>query len=264
MDNSINNDELRRELRAVDRDQRAVERSWRATLNRLFDPASGMSDAERHRVLGVPNRRQFLRIGGITIAGAALIAACGDDGDGPASTGTTAAPATTGGGSMDLTLAKTAASLEALAVATYETASGSGLVKTTAVADAATLFMSHHQAHLDALNGLIEQNGAKAITDPNAAVKSAVVDPAVAAAKTEADIVDLAFTLEDAAAQTYVFAATQLSAPELRSTIMTIGGVEARHRAILAIVAQKKTPADIFPAGFFKADNPLPAAALIS
>jgi hypothetical protein len=223
-----------------------------------------MSDAERHRVLGVPNRRQFLRIGGITIAGAALIAACGDDGDGPASTGTTVAPATTGGGSMDLTLAKTAASLEALAVATYETASGSGLVKTTAIADAATLFMSHHQAHLDALNGLIEQNGAKAITDPNAAVKSAVVDPAVAAAKTEADIVNLAFTLEDAAAQTYVFAATQLSAPELRSTIMTIGGVEARHRAILAIVAQKKTPADIFPAGFFKADNPLPAAALIS
>ena len=95
-------------------------------------------------------------------------------------------------------------------------------------------------------------------------MKSAVVDPAVMAAKTEADIVALAFTLEDAAAQTYVFAATQLSTPELRSTIMTIGGVEARHRAILAFVVQKKGPAEIFPAAFFKADNPLPAEALVA
>ena len=60
-----------------------------------------------------------------------------------------------------------------------------------------------------------------------------------------------------------MFAATQLSAPELRSTIMTIGGVEARHRAILAFVAQKKSPGDIFPAAFFKAENPLPADALV-
>jgi hypothetical protein len=266
----INNDEVRRELREIDRQQRAVDRSWRSTLNRMFDPTSGVSDEERHHVLGVPNRRQFLRIGGVTIAGAALIAACGDDSTTPASTGTTAAPgttmapSTTGGGSMDLTLAKTAASLEALAIAAYDTAIGSGLVKTAAIGDAAKLFQSHHKAHLDALNALIEQNGAKAVTEPNAAVKTAIVDPAVAAAKAEADIVALAFTLEDAAAQTYVFAATQLSAPELRSTIMTIGGVEARHRAILAFVAQKKTPAEIFPAGFFKADNPLPADALIS
>jgi hypothetical protein len=267
----INNDEVRRELRAIDAEQRSVERKWRSALNRMFDPAGGVTTEQRHAVLGVPNRRQFLRIGGVSIAGAALLAACGDDGDGPASTGTTGAPGTTmapgttagGGGNMDLTLAKTAASLEALAVATYETAIGSGLVTTAAIGDAAMLFQEHHQAHMDALNALIKQNGADEITDPNAAVKAAVVDPAVAAAKTEADIVELAFTLEDAAAQTYVFAATQLSAPELRSTIMTIGGVEARHRAILAFVAQQKTPAEIFPAGFFKAENPLPADALI-
>jgi hypothetical protein len=269
--NDINRDEIRRELRETDRLQRSVDRSWRSSLTRIFDPAGGVSDDGRHQILGVPNRRQFLRIGGVTIAGAALIAACGDDSGDSASTGTTLAPTTTmgssttaGGDNMDLTLAKTAASLEALAVATYEAAIGSGLVTTAAIGDAAKLFQQHHQAHLDALNGLIEQNGAKAVTEPNAAVKSAVVDPAVAAAKAEADIVNLAFTLEDAAAQTYVFAATQLTAPELRSTIMTIGGVEARHRAILAFVAQKKTPAEIFPAGFFKADNPLPADALIS
>jgi hypothetical protein len=267
----INNDEMRRELRSIDQAQKATEKSWRRALDRIFDPSGGLSPQERHAVLGVPNRRQFLRIGGVSIAGAALIAACGDDGGDPASTGST----TTGGtgatttmapdsGSMDLTLAKTAASLEALAVVTYDVAIDSGLVTTAGIGDAAMLFREHHQAHLDALNGLITQNGADEITEPNAAVKTAIVDPAVEAAKTEADIVNLAFTLEDAAAQTYVFAATQLSAPELRSTIMTIGGVEARHRALLVVVAQGKSPLEVFPTGFFKAENPLPADALIS
>jgi hypothetical protein len=268
----FNSDEVRRELRSIDEVQRSVDRSWRSVLTQLFDPASGLSTDEKAGILGVPSRRQMLRFGGLTVAGAALLAACGDDGGSTSSattraanSATTGAPATTAGSaSMDLTLAKTAASLEALAVATYDTAIKSGLVKTAAIGDAAKLFQAHHQAHLDALNAVVAQSGAAKITAPNDAVKKAIVDPAVAAAKTEADIVNLAFTLEDAAAQTYVFAATQLSKPALRSTIMTIGGVEARHRALLAVLAQGKKPADVFPSGFFKADNPLPAAALIS
>lgn len=271
----INNDELRRELRRADQEHESAVRSWRSALAEIFDPSSGVTTEHKARLLGVPPRRQFLRFGGVAITGAALLAACGDDSGGSAATTTrgtapsttAAATATTGAPSstaaMDLTLAKTAASLEALAVATYDTAIKSGLVKTAAIGDAAKLFQAHHQAHLDALNGVVTQAGASKITEPNAAVKKAVVDPAVAAAKAEADIVALAFTLEDAAAQTYVFAATQLSKPALRSTIMTIGGVEARHRAILGFVAQAKTPAAIFPSGFFKADNPLPADALI-
>jgi Ferritin-like domain len=267
----ISNDQVRRELREIDAVQNKIDRSWRSTLREMFDPERGAGDGDRARLLGVPDRRGVLRIGGVTIAGAALLAACGgDDSETPAApvttgaaSGATAATGASGSGSLDLTLAKTAASLEFLAVATYQTAIGSGLVTTAAVGDAAKLFMSHHQAHLDALNALIVANGAAKIAAPNAAVKSAVVDPAVKAAKSEADIVAIAYTLEDAAAQTYVFATTQLSKPELRSTLMTIAGVEARHRAILAFLVQKKTPAEIFPAGFFKAENPLPAEALV-
>ena len=271
----INNDEVRRELRSVDREHNVVARSWRSALTEIFDPSSGVATHDKARLLGLPARRQFLRFGGLAITGAALIAACGDDSDGSSATTTGGgSPSTTAGATattgvtanaaaMDLTLAKTAASLEALAVATYDTAVKSGLVKTAAIGDAAKLFQSHHQAHLDALNAVVMQAGAAKITEPNAAVKKAVVDPAVANAKTEADIVALAFALEDAAAQTYVFAATQLSKPALRSTIMTIGGIEARHRAVLGFVAQAKAPAAIFPSGFFKADNPLPADALI-
>ena len=137
----------------------------------------------------------------------------------------------------------------------------SGLVTTMAIADAATLFQQHHQAHLDALNGAIKEAGGEEVTTQNEAVFKALVEPAVTAAKAEADIVKLALDLELAAAQTYAFAGGALSVPALRSTIMTIGGIEARHAAVLQVAAQAASPLDVFPDGraFFPGDNPLTA-----
>ncbi len=42
---------------------------------------------------------------------------------------------------------------------------------------------------------------------------------------------------------------------------MTIGGVEARHAAVLQMAAQAASPLDVFPGerGFFPGDNPLAA-----
>lgn len=139
---------------------------------------------------------------------------------------------------MDLALARTAASIEALAVAAYMTAAGSGKVTNETVGAVAAMFMDHHHKHQDALNGVITNAGGTAVTEPNAAVKAAVVDPVVSdPALDEAKIVKLAYDLEGAASQTYSFAATALSTPELRSTIMTIGGIEARHAAIIGFLA---------------------------
>ncbi|MGH9038419.1 MAG: ferritin-like domain-containing protein [Acidimicrobiia bacterium] len=259
----INSDELRRQLREVDAEQKAVDKRWREALKRMFDPGSGVSDADKAAVLGVPARRQFLRIGGVTVVGAALLAACGDDetDSGGAADETTT---TTAAANMDLALAKTAASLEALAVATYTTAAASGKVTDKTVGAVATMFMDHHKQHQDALNGVITGAGGQAVTEPNAAVKAAMVDPVVSKADlAQADIVKLAYDLEGAAAQTYSFASTALSTPELRSTIMTIGGIEARHAAIIGFLALKLTPAMLFPAAFSKAENPLPAEAII-
>lgn len=268
----INRDELRRQLREVDREQKAVDRSWRDALKRIFDPNSGIDTATKAQVLGVPARRQFLKFGGGAVIGATVLAACssssktGTSGNAASSgsSGGTASSGAKSGGVDDLTLAKTAASLEALAVATYDTAISSGKVTTAAIGDAAKLFRDHHMQHMDALNQVVKGAGGQAVTTPNAAVKAALVDPVVSDPMLdEAKIVNLAYGLEDAAAQTYVFATTALSAAKLRSTLMTIAGVEARHKAILGFVAQKKGPADIIPASFFKADNPLPAAAII-
>jgi hypothetical protein len=255
----LNHDELRRELKDIDAENRAAMPRWAAALRQIVGGGTTLTTDQKAELLGVPSpgRRQLFKLGGATIIGAAVLAACGDDGDKKATGSTTA-----GGdvdSSMDLPLARTAASLEKLAVDTYTTAAGSGLVTTKGIGDAATLFLSHHQDHLDALNKVIKGAGGAEVTVANEAVFNALVKPALDALKDEAGVVQLALDLELAAAQTYAFAGGALSQPALRSTIMTIGGVEARHAAVLAVVAQAKKPADVFPEGraFFPGDNPL-------
>lgn len=254
----FSNDEIRRQSRAIDRDMQAVMPRWRDALRSIVAGEAAPDGAAR--LLAPTNRRGFLRLGGTVALGTVVLAACGNGDDGESGAGaTTTEPAEAGGGNQDLALARTAASLEVLAVNTYTTAIDSGLVKNKAVADAAKLFRDHHQAHADALNGAIEQAGGQKVTEQNQAVFDALVAPAVQKAKAEADVATLALDLESAAAQAYTFAASQLSTPQLRSTIMTIGGIEARHAAILRVVALGGQPPEVFPDGraFFPGDNPL-------
>ena len=259
----LNRDELRRELKAIDADNKAAMPKWYDGLRQIVGGGTKMSTDEKAALLGVPapGRRQFFKIGGATIMGAAVLAACGSDDEGTTGATTTAAPSGNGSADsdLDLALARTAASLEKLAVDTYQTGIDSGLVTTAAIASAATLFQDHHQQHLDALNGAIKGAGGDEVTEANQAVFDALIKPAVDAAKAEADIVQIALDLENAAAQTYAFAGGTLSVPSLRSTIMTIGGIEARHAAVLQVAAQAASPLDVFPGerAFYPGDNPL-------
>jgi hypothetical protein len=262
----LNRDELRRELRAIDADNRELMPRWCRALRQIVGGGTTMTTDEKAALLGVPSpgRRQLFKVGGATIMGAAVLAACGSDDEASGPVTTAGGDTTTSmgrSGDMDLALARTAASLEQLAVDTYQTGIDSGLVTTMAIADAAVLFQSHHQAHLGALNGAIRDAGGEEVTEANGAVFDALIAPAVEAAKAEGDIVQLALDLELAAAQTYVFAAGPdgLSVPALRSTIMAIGGIEARHAAVLQVAAQAAPPTAAFPEsrGFFPSDDPL-------
>lgn len=265
----LNNDELRRQLKAIDAENKAVMPKWYDALRRIVGGGTNLTTDEKAALLGVPSpgRRQLFKVGGATLVGAAVLAACGgDDSDSEGSGSEGEGEGSEGDGNMDLALARTAASLEKLAVDTYATAAGSGLVTTAAIGDAAKLFSEHHQAHLDALNGAIKSAGGAEVTEANQAVFDAVVKPAVDALKDEAGVVALALDLELAAAQTYAFAGGALSEPALRSTIMTIGGIEARHAAVLIAVAQAKSPLEVFPdqRAFFPGTNPLPEGAVLS
>jgi hypothetical protein len=214
-------------------------------------------------------RRRFLQWGTATIVGTAVLGACTSDDSNNARRGqppTTVSPASSSGaGPTDLTLAKTAASLEVMLIDAYAQLAASRLVTSSPLLTYATVFTQHHTAHLAALNGIITTTDGQApVKDPNAVMEDQIVRPALAAAQTQDDISHLFFTLEDAIAQTYVYASTAMSKPDLRSTMMTIGGIEARHRALLGVQVEQLSLDDLFPSAFASADNPLPPDALLT
>jgi len=69
------------------------------------------------------------------------------------------------------------------------------------------------------------------------------VNPTIAELSDEMGTVEFALQLENAASQTYTFAGGALSTPMLRQTIMSIGGIESRHAAVLrGVLGQNQTP----------------------
>lgn len=190
-------------------------------------------------------RRNFLR-GGLVTAGALggglLVAACGDSST-SSSTSDTGAGASSGGGGPDLAVARLAASLEVLAVATYGTAltaAGTGAFGAVppAFANFAQTAQMQHKDHENAWNSALTGAGLQAQTTPDPKYK-AIVDQAVPGLKTIADVAGLALTLETVAVQTYVKGAQLVTAKANRQVALTIAPVEAQHVAVLSYVLGK-------------------------
>lgn len=284
--------EIERQLELADAAQRGAMPGWKDLLTGLFGRnGDRFTPEQRAAIIGAPGRRNMFKIGGASIVGAALIAACGSDDDdavvtdppeGTDASGTeptateppatepagTEPPATEpsgtepagtepagtepsgtqpagGGGDMDLVLLRTATSLELAAVDAYQAAidNAEALGITQPVADAATLFQSHHAEHAAALQGGTEAAGGTPYEQANPFLMENVVMPALDGLTDEASVVMLALTLENAASQTYTFAGSALSTPMLRQTIMSIGGVEERHAAVLrGVLGQPQVP----------------------
>ena len=225
-----------------------------------FTSARRISKAEQSAaVIGGLSRRNVLRIGGVTLLGGAVMAACGSSAtkaatttSGGASTSlapTTAAPTTAGATTTvaamatgDALILRTASSIEELAVAAYQTAIDSGLVKTAAIADAAKLFQAQHREHSALFQAQTKAAGGTPFTQPNPAILAAI-KPTIDALKDELGIVALAFELETVAAQTYQSNVGTFTDLKLNAAIMTVGGVEARHAAVLAgVLKQGQVP----------------------
>lgn len=245
-------DHVRRELRDTQRAHDASIPGFEAALDQAFDPSSGTSEATKGQLLGVPTRRQMLKLGGLTIASTALLAACVEPAstDQIAVTGTlipvpaTTAPEDPGSPETDATLVLTALSLELLAVDTYQAALDNNWLQVALLVEVAKYFQEQHRDHAGALAQQarrLGQNPDEVVANPYLAAE--VISPAVEEIKAGggADVVQtltltLARDLEIAAQQTYTKAGGILTTPELRQTIMSIGGIEARHSAVLATV----------------------------
>jgi hypothetical protein len=248
----IYQDFIRREARAIDIEHRRAMRTDAATLDRLVngDGAELAAETKADVIFGGLNRRRFLLFGGTAIATSAVFAAC--KGAIPSKATVPAAPATTAptGSAKDITILRTASSIEALAVDVYGKAITSGLVKTPAVVSFAKLFQSQHQQHADLFERSTKNAGGTPFTMPNP-VLMAQVQPRLAALRTELDVVTLAYDLEHLAAATYQGDIGLFDNPRFNTTIASVGSTEARHVALLAVVSGKSatgTPDNAFQA----------------
>lgn len=269
----ISRDHVRRELGELGRAHDDAMKGYNEALDRMVNEGDLNDDEKDHFVLGGLNRRRFLTIGGVSIASAAIFAACGSSSksssgtsgtSGSTTTGaattttpstaastTTTAPAAMKGTATDITILRTASSLEFLAVATYQTAIKSGLVTSSAVAAAAKDFMEQHMEHAEAFVAATKKAGGTPFTKPNPVIDKAVIAPALPKLKNQTDVLQLAWTLENAAAETYVSTVGKFDNAAYNPVAASIAGVESRHMTVIGGVLASMSYPTYVPGGFF-------------
>jgi Ferritin-like domain len=140
---------------------------------------------------------------------------------------------------MDVQMLQTAASIENLAVATYDTALALDFIGGASAIPVVKAFVQktrdQHADHAQAFNAATTRLGGKAQTKPDP-VLLGVVDNAKPGLTGPAQVIDLALELEDGAAQTYVANTGAYKNKNARSVAASIMGVEAQHVAVLNAV----------------------------
>ncbi|HEY3670099.1 MAG TPA: ferritin-like domain-containing protein [Acidimicrobiia bacterium] len=140
---------------------------------------------------------------------------------------------------MDVQMLQTAASIENLAVATYDTALTLDFIGGASANGVVKAFVEktkeQHQQHAEAFNAAVTRLGGKAQDQPDP-VLLGVVNNAKPSLTGPAQVVDLALELEDGAAQTYVANTGTYANKNARTVAASIMGVEAQHVAILNAV----------------------------
>ncbi len=240
-----------RDMGSARSDRRAVNTTVRALLD-----SSASIDQRRAALVG---RRRFLQIGGLSVATASVIAACGGtESPGVARIGVVPVRTDLPAAQVnDIVLLRTASSIERSAIAVYETALGTGLL-TGALADAAQRFRDDHAGHADVFDGLTTEAGGEVWSCGNPRIDQLLIAPVLdAIVGNEAkgippsddplrDVLNLAQVLETFAGETYQSLVPELTVASLRKESMTIAATEVRHAAILAMVITG-TPAGFVP-----------------
>jgi hypothetical protein len=199
---------FRKLSRDVDEQHRAAMRSF---------------EEQQRAVLEDAGRRRFLV--GTAVGGVAFAAVAGGL-TLPGFAGTAHAQAAPS--AADLALF--AASVELVAVAAYDTAAKSGLVKTKAVGDAAVLFMGHHKEHANAFARVAGKQPGDIKPNPKLL---ADVQKAAGGLKSEKDVLTFAMGLENEASATYLFALGVLSDTAAIGLMSSVLPVESGHAVVL-------------------------------
>src|SRR5262245_10498189 len=143
------------------------------------------------------------------------------------------------GKTMDVQMVQTAASLENLAVATYEVALTLDFIGGASANPVVKAFVmkthDQHRDHAQAFNAAATRLGGKAHTAPDPVLLT-VVNNAKPSLTAPGPVVELAKELERTAASTYVADVPLFSDKNARSVTASIMGVESQHLATLTAV----------------------------
>ena len=141
---------------------------------------------------------------------------------------------------LDMQMLQTSASIENLAVTTYERALGldfiGGGAANLTVRDFVTRTRDQHREHATAFNAAVTRLKGTPQTGPNPILETAVEKALTPAPTGPVPVVDLAIELETSAAQTYQNNVAALTDPEARRLTASIMGVEAQHVSVLLTV----------------------------
>lgn len=255
----LGGDELRRQLREFGRQSAAAQRGQRRVVSALLSSAAPTGT----RMDALVGRRQLFRLGGLTVASGAVLAACAYDAGDPGPVGFGDEPQEAPDVEVnDVVLLRTASSLEHVAIDVYQLVIDAGVL-TGVAGDVAKRFQADHRQHAETFEALTEEFGGEPFTCANPKIWSALIDPVwtritVGIAATDAakaipasdnvplDALNVAHALEAIAGSTYQALVSAFSQPQLRRDAMEVGKVEARHAAVLALA--------INPGGYLPVD----------
>jgi hypothetical protein len=206
-------------------------------------------------------RRDALKLGGLTISAAALVAACGTDRTGDDTPGRVGyAPPITDPPDYsvdDAVLLRTASSLELTAIAVYE-----AILDTGALDDDLTTLVErlieNHQAIADEMGQLTESVGGVAWECTNEWYMDRTITPILEAVAGSddplRDILNTAVALENIAAATHQTLTIDLDDADAAAATMAAATLESRHSA--AIVAAARGPEGYVSPGITGGDIP--------
>jgi hypothetical protein len=246
-----------RELRAMTHDLDAMHGDlfprFRTALAEITEGRRDEVERERSIARMRTTRRTFLR-GGLATAGlaggGAILAACGSSPNASSAVNATTSSSSTAGGSPDLAVARLAASLEVLAVHTYQTvldAASRGALGAVppAIATFVTTAKMQHSDHANAWNSALVGAGQQPQTAPDPHY-TRIVQQALPGVKTVVDAARLALTVETVAVETYSAGSALVTDRKNRQVALSIAPVEAQHVAILHYVLGQYPVPDSF------------------
>jgi hypothetical protein len=191
------------------------------------------------------NRRQALKIGGLTVSLAALVAACGEDRAGDTAPGRVGyAPPVTNPPDYrvdDVVLLRTASSLEYTAIYVYEQVLALDVLDADTRSLVETL-VTNHQQIADTMGELTEAAGGESWECTNPWLMDRLIDPLVALVVDSddpaRDVFNTAVALENMASSTHQVLSVDLSEADAKSATLDAAVLESRHSAALVVRAR--------------------------